>query len=169
MIGLTTHLSFSRPAGISRNRLTTGVLAAGVVLASLLTSPAALADKTEDAIQYRQAVFQTLAWQFSPMGAMVKGKQDYDAEEFRTRAERLALLAQMPWEGFIAGSYDGDTDALSKIESDRAGFDKRAEALMTQSRALADAAASQDLDALRSQFVETAKTCKGCHQQYRAD
>ncbi|WP_348682580.1 cytochrome c, partial [uncultured Cobetia sp.] len=113
-------MSFPRPAGISRYRLTTGVLAAGVVLASLLTSPAALADKTEDAIQYRQAVFQTLAWQFSPMGAMVKGKQDYDAEEFRTRAERLALLAQMPWEGFIVGSYDGDTDALSKIESDRA-------------------------------------------------
>ncbi|WP_158773735.1 c-type cytochrome [Cobetia sp. L2A1] len=144
-------------------------LTSASLLAGLLLSTTVSADSTEDAIQYRQSVFHTLAWQFSPMGAMVKGKQDYDADEFQTRAERLALLAQLPWEGFIAGSYDGDTDALSKIDTDKTGFEKHAQALMDQSQTLSEVAATQDFAKIRVQFAATAKTCKSCHQEYRAD
>ncbi|TVU69727.1 c-type cytochrome [Cobetia crustatorum] len=144
-------------------------LASTLLLAGLLLSTAASADSAEDAIQYRQSVFHTLAWQFSPMGAMAKGKQDYDATEFQTRAERLALLAQLPWEGFIEGSYDGDTDALSKISTDKTGFEKHAQALMDESQTLSEVAATQDFAKIREQFAATAKACKSCHQQYRAD
>lgn len=144
-------------------------LASASLLSGLLLSSVVKAADAEDAIEYRQSVFHTLAWQFGAMAAMVKGEKDYDAAEFQMRAERLAVLAQMPWEGFVKGSFEGDTRALGKIEAERADFDEHAQALMEESQTLAELSSTQDLAKLRSQFAATAKTCKGCHQEYRGD
>ena len=87
-----------------------------------LTSTTVFADKkTEAAIDYRQSVFTAVRWNFGTMGDMMKGKKDFDAAEFSSRADNVAALAKMPLEAFIPGSYkdsDDDTDALPAIGED---------------------------------------------------
>ena len=59
-----------------------------------LTSTTVFADKkTEAAIDYRQSVFTAVRWNFGTMGDMMKGKKDFDAAEFSSRADNVAALA----------------------------------------------------------------------------
>lgn len=141
-----------------------------VTLAStlLLGAVNVQADDIEDAIEYRQGIFTAYKWYFGPMGAMVKGDMPYDQAEFTRRAEQLAHLAPMPEEGFVEGSAEG-SDALPEIweEMDQfsAGFDK----LETTTAALVEASLSGDMDQIKPAFGAVAKSCKGCHDNFRAD
>ncbi|MBF8221603.1 c-type cytochrome [Halomonas sp. 328] len=140
---------------------------------SLLAQPA-LADDIERAIDYRQAALKTLAGNFGPLGAMAQGRIDYDAEAALLRAERVAALAPMPWEGFLEGSLRGDghgldTDALAAIGDDWDDFASRQQALIDESQRLAEVAQQDDFNALRRQVAATANTCRSCHDAYRAD
>ena len=61
-------------------------------LATALTSislTAAAEVKPFEAIEYRQGIFKAIKWNFGPMGAMVKGKTEFNAEQFNKNAERL--------------------------------------------------------------------------------
>jgi len=42
--------------------------------------------KGEQMLKYRKAVYQAIAWNFGPMGAMAQGKAPFDAAEFAMRA-----------------------------------------------------------------------------------
>lgn len=132
-----------------------------------LGSTVALATDAEDAIKYRQGVFNAVKWHFGSMADVVKGKQDYNAEEFVRRAETVAQLSKMPWEGFVAGSYEGETDALPAIEQHRDKFDGGMNMLIEKTAALAVAAQTGDLDQIRPAFGEVGKTCKGCHDNFK--
>lgn len=138
-------------------------------LAGLLavTSTTALAAKPEDAIHYRQGVFSAIKWHFGTMGAMVKGQLDYDADDFARRAGIVAQLSQLPLEGFIAGSYEGDTDALPAIEDNRDKFEGGMQALIERTATLAEVAKSGDLARIKPAFGEVGKTCKGCHDNFK--
>ncbi len=142
---------------------------AAMGLAGLLAaaSTTAMAVKPEDAINYRQGTFSAMAWHFGTMGAMVKGKMDYDAEDFSRRAEIVAQLSKLPMEGFIPGSYEGDTDALPAIEENWDKFEGGMNALVERSAALAEAAQSGDMAQIKPAFGEVGKTCKGCHDNFK--
>ena len=56
--------------------LTTTCVFAGAVQAD---SPPS---KGEQALKYRKSLYQVMAWNFGPMGAMAQGKAPYDAAEF---------------------------------------------------------------------------------------
>ena len=47
-----------------------------------------------DAIEYRQSAFSMLSVQIGDMGAMLKGKVPFDAEQFKMRANNAAALAR---------------------------------------------------------------------------
>lgn len=139
----------------------------------VLAQPA-LANDIESAIEYRQAAFKTLAGNFGPLGAMAQGRIDHDAEAALMRAERVAALAAMPWEGFVEGSLRGeghglDTDALAAIGDDWDDFASRQQALIEESQTLVEVAQDGDFNALRRQVAATANTCRSCHDAYRAD
>ncbi|GAA0694270.1 cytochrome c [Marinobacterium maritimum] len=142
---------------------------AAMGLAGLLTaaSTTAMAVKPEDAINYRQGTFSAMAWHFGTMGAMVKGKADYDAEDFSRRAEIVAQLSKLPMEGFVPGSYEGDTDALPAIEEDWDKFEGGMNMLVERTAALAEAAQSGDMAQIKPAFGEVGKTCKGCHDNFK--
>ncbi len=142
---------------------------AAMGLAGLLAaaSTTAFAAKPEDAINYRQGTFSAMAWHFGTMGAMVKGKMDYDAEDFSRRAEIVAQLSKLPMEGFIPGSYEGETDALPAIEKEWDKFEGGMNALVESSAALAEAAKSGDMAQIKPAFGEVGKTCKGCHDNFK--
>jgi cytochrome c556 len=127
-------------------------------------------NKPADAIEYRQAAFEVLAWNFGPMGAMVKGKIPFDAKTFAERAANVAFLSKMPSEGFIPGSAQGETDAKPIIWQEWDDFKAKMGQLQEKSAKLAEVAkTATKLEEVANQFGETAKVCKGCHEKYRED
>ena len=53
--------------------------------------------------------------QIGDMGAMLKGKVPFDAEQFKMRANNAAALSKMQWEAFYEGTDKGDTAALAAV------------------------------------------------------
>jgi cytochrome c556 len=143
----------------------------GTLLSISINTIADVAEnKATDAIEYRQAAFEVLAWNFGPMGAMVKGKVPFDAKTFAERAANVAFLSKMPIEGFIPGSDKGETDAKPIIWQEWDDFKVRIGQLQEQSAKLAEVAkTATKIEEVANQFGETAKVCKGCHKKYRED
>ncbi|MDE1960257.1 MAG: cytochrome c [Xanthomonadaceae bacterium] len=140
------------------------VAAAGVVL------PAAAQHKPEQVIHYRQAAMTMIGWNFGTLGAMIKGKTAWDAQEFALRADRIAALAPQVLEGFAKGSEKGaTTDAKAAIWTHFDDFKSKSDALVTQSKALSEAAHTGGEAAMKDQFRKTAEACKACHEKYKAD
>lgn len=137
-----------------------------ILSCSFLASPLALADKAEDAIQYRQGVFQAYKWHFGAMGAMVRGKVEYDAEQFAHHARSFAAIAPLPAEGFIEGSDFGDTQAKDDLWDNLDDLNARFEKLSDDANTLASVAGGELSDA-KAAFGAVGKSCKGCHDDYR--
>ena len=139
-----------------------------VTLLGLTFSTVAVADKAEDAIKYRQGIMAAQAWNVGAMGAMVKGEKPYDKAEFAKRAENLAALSKMTLEGFtIQGSDKGKTKAKPELWSQMEKFTGGADKLAAEAAKLSQVAQGGDLEAIKPQFGETAKVCKGCHDNFR--
>ncbi|SEI76127.1 Cytochrome c556 [Allopseudospirillum japonicum] len=127
-----------------------------------------LADAAQDAIEYRRAVFQLVKWNFAPMGDMVKGKTEFDAERFEVLAQRLAALSEMPLEGFsVEGSDKGDTKARAEIWSQWDDFAAGMQQFEKNAQELASVASSGDLEQIKPAFAAVGKTCKGCHDNFK--
>lgn len=138
-------------------------------LAALFAATVAgAAVKPEDAIRYRQSVYTVIGWNFMPLGQMVKGKNPWNASEFALRAERIAALAPQLAEGFPDGSDGGaKTQAKPEIWKNADDFKSKLDALVEQSKRLAEVARGGDEAKTKEQFGKTAETCKGCHDKYR--
>lgn len=154
--------------------VTRSSLLAATALAVALTASAGAQADAEQNIDYRQDALSVMAWQIGPLGDMAQGKIEFDAEEFTRRAENLAAVAPLPWEGFVEGSLQGDghgieTDALSAIADDWEDFESRQQALIEESATLAELAQGDDVAAMRRQVAAVANTCKGCHDDYKAE
>jgi cytochrome c556 len=139
----------------------------GVVV--LGTSMMAFGAKPEDGIKYRRGVMAAQGWNLGIMGAMVKGERPYDKAEFAQRAANVAATSKMALEGFsVEGSDKGDTKAKPEAFTEMDKFKGGMEKLGTETAKLAQVAAGGDMAAIKPQFGEVAKVCKGCHDNYRA-
>ncbi len=143
-------------------------LLAAAVAALGMTSAFAAQDPMENAISARKAAFKLIATNFGPMGAMAKGEMPFSDDVFAKRAINLKALSTMPWEFFVPGSDKGATKAKPEIWNDTPGFNDRAVAFEREVAKLAEAAGGGDQKAMFSQFAKTAKTCKGCHNDFKS-
>lgn len=126
--------------------------------------------KGEQALKYRKAVYQAIAWNFGPMSQMAQGKIAYDAREFELRAGRVAALAPMLSESYSAESRSvTGSKAKPELWSNRADFDAKMQDLVERSAALATVAKGGDAAKSKQAFLDTAATCKACHDKYKAD
>ncbi|SFT67816.1 c-type cytochrome [Halomonas saccharevitans] len=149
------------------------IATAALTLALVGTTSSHAAD-VDKSIEYRQDALGVIGWQIGPLGDMAQGKVDYDAEEFARRAENLAAVAPLPWEGFVKGSLRGDghgvdTAALADIADDWEDFESRQQAMIEETATLAELAQGNDFTAMRRQVAAVADTCKGCHDNYKAE
>ena len=147
-----------------------------VLSAVLLAAVAAAAQaqgqpsKAEQALKYRKAVYQAIAWNFGPMSAMAQGKVPYEAKEFEMRAQRVAALAPM-----LSESYSPDTQSVTgskakpELWSNRADFDAKMKTLVDRSATLASVSKGGDFEKSKAAFLDTANACKSCHDKYKAD
>jgi cytochrome c556 len=126
--------------------------------------------RPEKVIRYRQSAMAMIGWNFSPLGAMVKGKTLFDAKEFSRRADRLEFLGPQLLEGFSKGSDTGaETDAKPEIWTDFDDFQVMLNDYVNESRKLAEVARNGSESDMKEQFRKTADSCKACHDKYRAE
>ncbi len=127
----------------------------------------ALAQKAEDAINYRQGVYAVMGWNFGSMAAMAKGKKPYDAELFARNAEIVAFMSKLPLEGFTPGSEVGDTKAKPEIWLEMDDFKAKLEKMQQEVKALEKVAKTGNFDAAKAQLGEAGQACKACHDKFR--
>ena len=134
---------------------------------SFTLGAAATASGQQAAVDFRQSAMNLYKWYLGPMGGMVKGKIPFDLMAFQKNAKGLATVASLDLlAGFPKGSAE-DTEAKNAIWERWSDFEKKYSALQQQSEKLASVAAGGDQAAIKAQFGETAKTCKGCHDDFR--
>ncbi|MEW6445452.1 MAG: c-type cytochrome [Pseudomonadota bacterium] len=151
-------------------KTTQAMLAASLILAAL-NAPVQADDSKEKAIEYRQAVFNVVGWNFKPMGAMVKGEKAFDAAAFARMADNVAFMSKLAGEGFIPGSDSkaGETKTKDEAWAKMDDFKSKMADFEKASAELASTAKGGDLKAIKPVFGKVAETCKSCHKAYRED
>lgn len=146
-------------------------LLSAMVAGSAIAEPAKSEKHAKAAVQFRQALLQLVRSNVGPLGGMAKGAVPFDAQVMATNGERLEQLSLMMADYFKTDTrtFNVGTDALPAIWEDTADFQSKIEALTTASKALQAAASSGDESAYRPAIGAVLKTCKGCHDSYKAD
>ncbi len=142
------------------------VLMAGVAGVAQAQAPFA---KMEDAIKYRKNALFVMSQHFGRLGPVVKGERPYDKDEVAKNAAIAEQMSHLPWAAFVAGSDKGDTRAKPEIWTDAAKYKAAVEKMQQEMDKLSAAAKSGDLNAIKAQFGEVGKSCKGCHDAYRKE
>lgn len=145
-----------------------------LLLASVFAAGAALAAAPEDgeaALGYRQALFKSIRWNFSPMSDMARGKREFDAAEAKKRALAVSYLSLLLAEGFPqgSGSKAGTTDALDAIWKQPDDFAAKLKTFQFEANELRKVAEQGQKDSFVAQFRKLGAACKGCHDNYKAD
>ena len=118
-------------------------------------------------MKHRQSAMALIGWYFGPIGAMMRGDRPFDAAVVARNAGYLEVLSRMPGEGFQPSTKDEKTKAKPEVWSDKAKFDKAMETMQTEVGKLAQVAKGGDQGAIKTQFGATAKSCGGCHDDFR--
>lgn len=147
------------------------VVAAAVATVGLATLEAMAQErKPEDYVRMRKAALSLMSYNFGAIGAMAKGQVPYNQAEAVRRAETVAFVSHLPWEGFVKGTgtdSGADTRALPEIWSQPDKFKSAQERLTSETAKLVQAAKSGDAGQLKQQFGATAKACSNCHDDFR--
>src|SRR5690554_61054 len=146
----------------------------GAVVLTCLSTTAIHASElfnAEDAVKYRQSVYQIFAAQTGVMGAMVTGKMPFDAAEISKRANNIAAVAHMLGDTYFPAtrtvkSSNMKDNAWNNMEDFQAKGQNFGDALGK----LVEASSQDDFDAAKARPVVGAvlQACKACHDDYRA-
>jgi len=149
-------------------------LIAATALASTLGITAFAADGPHDkAIEARQHMFQLYNFNSGILGAMAKGKMEYNPAIATEAAENLSALAMLGQSQFWPMGSDNATEgnartrALPVIWETFPAIIEKADALKAAAEALVPVA-GQGLDAMKSAYGDVGQACKGCHTEFRA-
>jgi cytochrome c556 len=121
--------------------------------------------KPEDAIKYRQSVFQVQSRAFGAINAMNKGDVPFNAAAAQSQAHIIATLATLPWSAFAAGT--DSPKSKPEIWSDAAGFKASSDKFVAAANALETASKTGNADQVKTAWGALAGTCKQCHDAYR--
>ncbi|MCJ8314507.1 MAG: cytochrome c [Saccharospirillaceae bacterium] len=121
----------------------------------------------EKALRFRQSVMNVVGYSAGNMGAMVKGKMDYDQAEFLRHAINLNAMLRLAQDAFVEGSNVGDSKAKDIIWTQRGKFDQKLEDAQLAAQELINTLNNADKSMVFEQFSDLGKTCKGCHKTYR--
>lgn len=123
----------------------------------------------DNAIKYRQQIFQTLGANLTAVVMNLKGEVSFPdavAVHARTVADTAPLIVPAMAQD-TAGQGARDTDALAKIWDNWDDFTAKADDLEAAAVRLAELAGGDDMAALGAQVQEVGAACKACHDDYR--
>jgi cytochrome c556 len=139
-------------------------------LAICLAAGAAFAQaEPDDAVKYRQTIFETLGANLTAVVMNLKGEvafPDAVAVHARTVADAAPLMLPA-MEQNTAGEGSAETEALDKIWDNWDDFTSKAEDMEAAALRLAELAQGDDMQAIGAQVQEVGGTCKSCHDEYR--
>lgn len=121
----------------------------------------------EDAAEYRQSTFKMVGHHFGTLGAMMKGKVEFNAETFAKNAEAVAMLSQLAPTGFEVEGVAEGSGAKADIWKDKEAFAEKMSDFQTAAAALSEAAKTGDEGKMKAAFGPVGKSCKGCHTDFR--
>lgn len=148
------------------------LLLAATAVAGLATALPAAAQfqKPEDAIKYRQSALTVMATHFGRIAAMAQGKVPFDAKAAADNAVIVREMSMLPFVAFAEGTEKGlPTRAKPEIWKEQAKFKAAAEKMQAEVVKLDAAAKSGSLDAIKTAVSATGGSCKGCHDDFRAE
>ena len=134
----------------------------------LVLSPFAIASDQAPQ-QLRQDVMKDVRQAAKPVGNMLRGNEEFDADTLMASLQVFSEAASQYGDLFPEGSESGfETEAAPAIWEDRAGFDEALTAF-ADATSLAIESAPQSLEEARATVSPVFKTCKGCHDNYRIE
>lgn len=148
------------------------VLLAAATVACLATALPAAAQfqKPEDAIKYRQSVMTVMANHFGRVAAMANGRVPFDAKVAADNAAIALTMSRLPFVAFGEGTDKGAPNrARPEIWSDAAKFKAAAEKMQDEMVKADAAAKGGSLDTIKAAVGGVGKTCKACHDDFRAE
>lgn len=152
-----------------------GMKLAGLAVAMTMVAGVAgnaIAESPHDgAVKARKADMQMRAFNLGILGAMAKGKVEYNAKAASAAAHNLKVLstlnASAMWpQGSDADAYGDGTTASPAIWSTYPKIVEAAKAFVAAADAM-DAAAGKDLASLQGAIGAVGKSCGGCHKPFR--
>ncbi len=122
-------------------------------------------------VKERMDAMKDMSKMSKEISAMFKGKTQLDHNTLATAADAFVMHGT-EMKALFPDTHDSrmgkKTEALPKIWEDEAGFNAAIEDFIALSESLQQTVAeTTDEKALKKAFQKTAKSCSGCHKQYR--
>jgi cytochrome c556 len=138
-----------------------------VIILGAIAGPAVAQVKPEVLVKQRQAGMTLISKYFGPLGGMAQGKVPFNAKLVQRNADYLAVLSELPWDGFDPSTANEKSRAKPELfkEMDKAkGLIDR---FQGEVKKLQSVAKSGDEAAIKSQIAAVGKSCGACHDPYR--
>ena len=150
------------------NKIVVAALAIGLSGATV----AQTIGKPEDQIRWRQSVMQALGWSMGRIKANLEGT--YNKDQVVQAANTIQALANSGSGAlFTPGTDKGkgwhDTEVKPELFTNSAKLKEVGMAYNKEANELAKVAATGDAAAVKAQFGNLGKTCKGCHDEFRKE
>ncbi|QDF95132.1 cytochrome C [Azoarcus sp. DD4] len=142
------------------------------ILALALATTASAQVKPEDQIKYRKAGYSFMSWNMGKIKTNLDGS--YNKDQVAAAANAIAGIANSGMGALYGPGTEKDVGAQKtrvkpEFFSDKEGVTKVAIDFNKAANNLAKVAADGDAAAVKVAFGDLGKTCKACHDQYRAE
>jgi len=153
------------------SRTLTVAATALTIAAASLTAVAQQAPKPEQLIKWRQSAYQVVAWNTGRIKASLDGS--YNKDEVVKAANTIAAIANTGLGAlFPPGTEQGrgwhDTAVKPELFQDGRKVGEYAANFSREATELAKVAAVGDPAAVKDQYAKLTRTCKSCHDDFRA-
>jgi cytochrome c556 len=152
-----------------RNKL--GLICAAAIALAASSGTVFANDTFDGAIKARKSLMTLYAFNLGQLGAMAKGEADYNAEQAKTAADNLKVLASMnlgaAWpQGSDSTANPGKTRAKVEAWTNYPESAKIHGELIEATTKLA-AAAGSGVDGIRANIGPVGASCSACHKAFR--
>lgn len=138
------------------------------IVCACVPAVASAQSATEKAIRARQSSYFLMAQQMARIQSTLKGEQPFDKAALATSAEAVELMGRLAVDYFPPGSDQGSTKAKPEIWKETPRFKQMAQASQGEAAKLKAAVHGGDIDAIKAAYGAVSKSCKACHEAYRA-
>ncbi len=137
----------------------------------LAAAPFAMADghnaDPEVVQEYRSGIYRSIGGHMTAIVQIVR--HGYRIEDVGHHAGSMAALAKITPHIFPEGSGGGDSEALPEIWEQPDEFSQRVQDFIEAADGMVTAAATGDRAQIGGGLQNLGRTCKGCHDNFRAD
>jgi cytochrome c556 len=138
-----------------------------VALGAGYTAAAFSQAKPETLVKQRQAAMTMQGKYFyGSLNPMAQGKIPYDAAVAARNAGYLAVLTQLPWDGFAESTKGVNSGALPAIWTEPAKFKAAQDRLHTAVAALVAATKGGNEATVKAAIGDLGKACGNCHDNF---